>query len=115
MTKLLITLDVDTDKPKARAVTVSAARPGELPVIRTCAFSERHQALDALYVEALKRKPAVVKKPKGEAKAEEPKAEEAAEEKPDQLVRPEMPAAEAPTIAGDAAPEQPALLEIGND
>jgi len=133
--KLLITIDVDTDKPKARALTISAARPDELPIIRQGAFADRHALLDGVYVEALKRKEAPVKRPKDgdtgvkkpaaktEEKTEEteiaevPEIAEEPEEKPDQLVQSETPAAAAPEtlpeIENDTVPEetQPALLE----
>ena len=118
MTKLLITIDVDTDKPKARALTVSAARPDELPIIRQGAFAERHALLDGVYVEALKRKASPVKKPKGDAaekpaKAADAETPETPEAEPDQLVRSDPPA-ELPEITNDDVPAQPALLE-GND
>ena len=124
MTKLLITIDVDTDKPKARALTVSAARPDELPIIRQGAFADRHALLDGVYVEALKRKASPVKKPKGDAaekpaKAADAETPETPEAEPDQLVRSKDALTEAPAdlpeITNDDAPEQPALLEGTDD
>lgn len=104
---ILITFDIDLGRPKARAVIVSAAREGEMPIIRACAFGERHTIADELYVQAVKRVPAV---PKVKGNAEKPAKAEAAEkpedaetpaEKPDQLVRSEEPA-QLPEIEGDS-------------
>lgn len=59
-----IILDVDLSRPKTRAVTVSGARAGRLPIIQSGAFSERHQLADAIYAALIKQKPVATAKAK---------------------------------------------------
>jgi hypothetical protein len=56
-----ITFDFDPSKPKARNTIISAARKGEMPVVKLGAFGERHKLLDEVYGEVLTRKAKPVK------------------------------------------------------
>lgn len=120
----IITLTIKEPKGQGRPIVISAAPEGEMPIIRTGLFQDRHQLLDDIWAELLTRKPKLVKvadkksQPAGksqdgapEAEAEAPEAEadpisETANEtlaedqaaEPDQLVRPET----LPAIEGDA-------------
>jgi hypothetical protein len=120
MTEIVITLTVKEPKGKGRPIIVSAAPAGEMPLILTGLFQDRHRLLDEIWIDLLTRKPQIVKvaaaKVADEKKvaekdgdeseeAEAPAAE--TEEKPDQLVRP---AEDLPVIEGDApagAPDEP--------
>lgn len=103
MSQFTIILDVDLSKPKARAITVSGARPGELPVIRTGAFAERHAMADAIYGQLVAKKPrATLKKSKAKSKAKAtPTADAAIEVEPAEELTAEDPEEK---IGGGSAP-----------
>jgi len=100
MTNIVITITVKEPKGKGRPIIVSAAPSGEMPLMVTGQFADRHQLLDSIFAQLLTRKPQVVKVAAdkkvapGQVKSRElaaAKAEPAATEepKPDQLVRQE--------------------------
>jgi hypothetical protein len=66
---ILITITVKPPKSGKRPITVSAAPEGEMPLLLTGQFSERHQLLDQIFAELLKRKPKVVTKTEATKKA----------------------------------------------
>jgi hypothetical protein len=113
----VITITVKEPKGKGRPIIVSAAPEGEMPIILTGLFQDRHTLLDEIWVQLLTRKPQVVKvaaEKKVAAAKDAPTefpdeaekdedATPAPEEKPDQLVRP-ADAEGLPIIEGDEDP-----------
>ncbi len=107
---VVIVLTIHPPKKKSRAVTVSAAPAGEMPLLLTGQFADRHALADQAYAQLLKRKPQTVKVTKGLEKyvakivaKHDPEAD-----KPDQLVRSEEPL---PAIEGDALEVEPQPTE----
>ena len=97
-----------------RAITVAAAPEGELPLMLTGVFADRHQLADRAFGELIKRKPVTPKLTPGKAAKEvaesEPAEAPAAPELAVDEVGPiETPATEPlPAIAGDDAGDLPA-------
>ena len=60
---IVIIFTVKPPKSNKRLITVSAAPEGEMPVMLTGQFSDRHALLDQIFAELLKRKPQTVKVP----------------------------------------------------
>lgn len=122
---ITIITTVHPAKKNKRAVTVSAAPEGEMPLVLTGQFSERHTLADQAFAALLNRKPQTVK-----VAASSSKSKKAAPKKGDQLVASAEaetsapPAEELPVIEGDdpaaepvedEAPEQEQLSLLGED
>lgn len=72
MTKIIITIEIGEPKKKApRDIIVAGAPVGEMPIIKTGTFANRHVLVDAIYAELQRREPQVPKhvEPKPEKKA----------------------------------------------
>ncbi len=72
MTKIIITIEIGEPKKKApRDIIVSGAPVGEMPIIKSGTFADRHALTDAIYAELQRREPQVPKhvEPKSEKNA----------------------------------------------
>jgi hypothetical protein len=134
---IVLTVTVYAPKKGVRKVVVSGAPEGEMPLLLTGVFQDRHTLLDQAYAQCLKRDPQLVtiaepKAKAGKAKSitagadeDEEAAETTEEQDSDQLVKdvPVSPSTEAenlPAIEGDDAPSkeldarlQPASIAVG--
>lgn len=126
---ITIIVTIHPIKNGKRPVTVAAAPEGELPLMLSGVFAERHQLADRAYGTLLKRKPLTPKitapKPVGAKTRGKPVAADkaAAEPEPDQIgptdaptaETPEAPAEESlPVIEGDDAGQMELELEGSN-
>lgn len=96
-------------KGKPRQITVAGAPDGEMPVIKSGTFADRHSLVDVIWKELTERAPQIPKHT--EPKKEEPKASEPAkDEQPDEAQAEEADASEPPTeqpaAGGPAEPDQ---------